>query len=109
MAVKKVKGRVDKGRAVSSRSAPVKTKASSKAKRVSKPIVKTKKLTGDVYYLSSKVIQDARPRDWNNLAKCAGRDLKGFWEAEANELEWFSKWKKVLDDSKKPFFKWFTG
>lgn len=109
MAVKKVKGKAVKGKAVSRKSAPAKTKASSKAKKVSKPIVKTKKLTGDVYYPSSKVIQEARLKDWDKLAKSAGKDLKGFWEAEANELEWFSKWKKVLDDSKKPFFKWFTG
>jgi acetyl-CoA synthetase len=24
-------------------------------------------------------------------------------------LEWFKKWDKVLDDSNKPFFKWFVG
>ena len=28
---------------------------------------------------------------------------------EANELHWFKKWDKVLDDSKKPFYKWFIG
>ncbi|MBC7875577.1 MAG: acetate--CoA ligase [Anaerolineales bacterium] len=64
---------------------------------------------GDVYYPSKKVLEEARLKDWDKLAKSAGKDLKGFWEAEAKELEWFSKWKKVLDDSKKPFFKWFTG
>ena len=29
--------------------------------------------------------------------------------SKPNELEWFQKWDKVLDDSNKPFFKWFTG
>ena len=29
--------------------------------------------------------------------------------AEADELEWYKPWSKVLDDSKKPFFKWFVG
>jgi acetyl-CoA synthetase len=32
-----------------------------------------------------------------------------FWADMAGELEWFSPWEKVLDESNKPFFKWFTG
>ena len=44
---------------------------------------------------------------------CARRkartDLQGFWARRAKELEWFQKWDKVLDDSNKPFFKWFVG
>lgn len=98
MAVKKVK----KTKTVSRKSAPVKKKTS----KVASP---KKKLSGEVFYPSKQVLEEARLKDWDKLAKSAGKDLKGFWEAEANELEWFSKWKKVLDDSKKPFFKWFTG
>jgi acetyl-CoA synthetase len=79
------------------------------ASRKSAPVKKAKKLSGEVFYPSKQVLAEARVKDWGKLAKSAGKDLKGFWEAEANELEWFSKWKKVLDDSKKPFFKWFTG
>jgi len=67
------------------------------------------KLHGEVFYPSKQVVEQARLKDWDKLAKSARKDLKGFWESEAKELEWFSKWKKVLDDSKKPFFKWFTG
>jgi acetyl-CoA synthetase len=99
MAIKKVKSKAAKSKAVSRKSAPIKKKS----------MVARKKLTGDVYYPSKQVIEEARLKDWDKLAKSAGKDLKGFWESEANELEWFSKWKKVLDDSKKPFFKWFTG
>jgi acetyl-CoA synthetase len=36
-------------------------------------------------------------------------DPKAFWEAAARELDWFAPWTKVLDDSAKPFFKWFVG
>ncbi|MBL8098333.1 MAG: acetate--CoA ligase [Anaerolineales bacterium] len=78
-------------------------------KKVVKATKKGKKMSGEVFYPSKQVLEEARLKDWDKLAKSAGKDLKGFWEAEANELEWFSKWKKVLDDSKKPFFKWFTG
>ncbi|HMD81663.1 MAG TPA: AMP-binding protein, partial [Anaerolineales bacterium] len=70
---------------------------------------KSVKMHGEVYYPPKHVVEQARLKDWDKLAKSARRDLKGFWESEAKELEWFSKWKKVLDDSNKPFFKWFTG
>ena len=80
-------------------------------KQVTKPKARKKamKLHGEVFYPSKQVVEQARLKDWDKLAKSARKDLKGFWESEAKELEWFSKWKKVLDDSKKPFFKWFTG
>ncbi len=32
-----------------------------------------------------------------------------FWSDQANELEWYQKWDKVLDDSQAPFYKWFVG
>ncbi len=67
------------------------------------------KLEGDVYYPSDAVKQQARLKNWDELAAFAAKDLEGFWAKEAEELEWYKKWDKVLDDSKKPFFKWFTG
>jgi len=35
--------------------------------------------------------------------------IEAWWEKWANELFWFKKWSKVLDDSKPPFYKWFVG
>ena len=35
-------------------------------------------------------------------------DMDGFWSDEAKNLHWFKPWTKVLDESKKPFFKWFA-
>jgi hypothetical protein len=46
------------------------------------------------------------------IAAGAGPGMKnpeGFWAERAEELEWFEKWDKVLDDSNKPFYKWFVG
>ncbi|MBN2536894.1 acetate--CoA ligase [candidate division WOR-3 bacterium] len=37
------------------------------------------------------------------------QDHDWYWGEQARELEWFKPWDKVLDDSKAPFFKWFTG
>lgn len=67
------------------------------------------KLEGEVYYPSDEVINRARLKDWEALARSAHDDLEGFWAKEAEELEWFQKWTKVLDESKKPFYQWFVG
>jgi acetyl-CoA synthetase len=73
------------------------------------PAKSARKMSGEVYYPSQEVIDQARLKDWDALAASAEKDLEGFWAKEAEELEWYSKWDKVLDDSNKPFFKWFTG
>jgi acetyl-CoA synthetase len=39
----------------------------------------------------------------------AAADALGWWEAQAQELEWFQRWTRVLDDENPPFYKWFTG
>ncbi|MEW6511006.1 MAG: acetate--CoA ligase [Bacteroidota bacterium] len=67
------------------------------------------KLTGDVYYPSEEVLRQAHVTDWDALATAAEKDLEGFWAKEANELHWFENWDKVLEQDKKPFYKWFTG
>ena len=64
---------------------------------------------GEVYYPTAEVIAQARVKDWDALAKTALADPQAFWAREAEELEWYRRWDKVLDDSKKPFFKWFAG
>ena len=66
-------------------------------------------LEGEVFHPSPEVIANARVKDWDALARKAKDDLEGFWAAEAEELEWYKPWTKVLDDSNKPFFKWFAG
>ena len=68
-----------------------------------------KKLSGDVYYPSDDVIKNANVPDWEALNKEAVEDYESFWAKRADELHWFEKWDKVIDDSEKPFFKWFTG
>ena len=91
------------------KSTPVKKASARKTTPKTTARKKSVKMHGEVYYPPKHVVEQARLKDWDKLAKSARRDLKGFWESEAKELEWFSKWKKVLDDSNKPFFKWFTG
>ena len=37
------------------------------------------------------------------------RDPEGFWGEAAEAIHWYKKWDKVLDDSNKPFYRWFKG
>ncbi len=67
-----------------------------------------KKLSGEVFYPSKQVIKHANAK-CEQLYKSADEDYEGFWAREAKNLKWFKKWTQVLDDSNKPFFKWFTG
>ncbi len=32
-----------------------------------------------------------------------------FWAEAAEDIDWFEKWDRVLDDSRPPFFRWFAG
>ncbi len=36
-------------------------------------------------------------------------DPDGFWAEAAEAITWTKRWDKVLDDSNKPFYRWFTG
>ncbi len=36
-------------------------------------------------------------------------DPEGFWGEAAKEIDWYKPWDKVLDDSNKPFYRWFSG
>jgi len=36
-------------------------------------------------------------------------DPQGFWDEAAKEITWFEPYKKVLDDSNPPFYRWFSG
>ncbi len=68
-----------------------------------------KPLSGEVFYPTDEVVRHAHVKHWEKMRDEAERDLEGFWAKEANELHWFEHWDAVLDDSKKPFYKWFTG
>jgi len=37
------------------------------------------------------------------------QDPEGFWAEAAGDVDWIKPWDKVLDDSDKPFYRWFVG
>ncbi len=62
-----------------------------------------------MYYPSKEVIKKAIVKEYDSLYKKSIENREEFWASEAKHLEWYRKWDKVLDDSEKPFYKWFTG
>ena len=37
------------------------------------------------------------------------QDPEAFWGEAGNAIDWYKRWDKVLDDSRAPFYCWFTG
>jgi acetyl-CoA synthetase len=67
-------------------------------------------LSGDVYYPSPEVINNAHIPSYEALNARAEADLSAFWgQVAAENFEWFEPWEQVLDDSNAPFYKWFAG
>lgn len=62
----------------------------------------------EMYNPIPEVIEKARIPDWDAARAEADRDMEGFWEQQARELEWFEPWSKVLD-WQPPFAQWFVG
>ncbi len=46
---------------------------------------------------------------YDELFQRSIKDPAGFWGEAAQAITWDRKWDKVLDDSNKPFYRWFTG
>jgi len=46
---------------------------------------------------------------YENAFQQSIEDPDTFWAAAAEDCHWYKKWDKVLDDSNKPFYRWFTG
>ena len=63
-------------------------------KRIFKPTVET--------------VERAHVKNWETEIE-KGKDFEKYWEEKAEDLEWFQKWDQVLDESNKPFYKWFVN
>ncbi|ADL58261.1 acetyl-CoA synthetase [Methanothermobacter marburgensis str. Marburg] len=54
------------------------------------------------------IVEEAHIKNWEaELEK--GKDHEKYWAEKAKSFEWFRKWDKVLDESNKPFYKWFVN
>ncbi len=46
---------------------------------------------------------------YSEVYQKACRNPEEFWAEIAENVHWYKKWDKVLDDSDKPFYRWFSG
>ncbi len=46
---------------------------------------------------------------YDRLFQQSINDPDGFWGEAARDIIWSKRWDRVLDDSNKPFYRWFTG
>ena len=65
--------------------------------------------TSEWYHPSADMVKQANVQDYEAEYERAMKDPEAFWADCAEKLEWYQKWDKVLDDSNKPFYKWFVG
>jgi acetyl-CoA synthetase len=63
----------------------------------------------EIYPPSNAIVKKAKIRNYEKLYEESVKNPEKFWEKEASHLHWYKKWDSVLDDSNKPFYKWFTG
>jgi acetyl-CoA synthetase len=61
-----------------------------------------------IFYPSKEILKKILIKDYEKVYQESIKNPEKFWEKEANELEWFKKWDKVLD-WQPPFAKWFIG
>ncbi len=64
---------------------------------------------GEVYLPTPEIVSAAHVPDWEALSAEADANYVKFWEDRARELAWHAPWQQVLDESNKPFYKWFVG
>lgn len=63
----------------------------------------------NLFHPPKHIVRKANIKDYDKTYERSITDREGFWAEEAKKLKWYKKWKTVLDDSEKPFYKWFTG
>jgi len=63
----------------------------------------------EIFNPSKEITKNANVKEYDKLYKYSIENREKFWAEQAEELEWYKKWDKVLDESEKPFYKWYTG
>jgi acetyl-CoA synthetase len=62
-----------------------------------------------IYYPHKLALDRAKIKSYDDFYKKATDNPLEFWENHARELHWFKRWDAILDDSNKPFYKWFIN
>ncbi|NDJ84886.1 MAG: acetate--CoA ligase [Chloroflexi bacterium] len=65
--------------------------------------------TGEWYHPDEELVKNTHVPDYDALYQEAMTDIEAFWAKQAEALEWYEPWERVLDSSEAPFYKWFIG
>jgi len=49
------------------------------------------------------------PAEFEALYRRSLENPDAFWAEAAEDIHWYKRWNRVLDDSNKPFYRWFVG
>jgi len=63
----------------------------------------------NMYFPSEDIINQANVKEYEKTYAFSIEHRDQFWAEQAEHLDWYKKWDKVLDDTDKPFYKWFQG
>ncbi|MFZ0389953.1 MAG: acetate--CoA ligase [Calditrichia bacterium] len=63
----------------------------------------------ELYYPAESIVKNANVKDYDSLYRHSVTNREQFWAEQAEELDWYQKWDKVLDSENAPYYKWFTG
>ncbi len=66
-------------------------------------------LESEIFHPSKEIVENAQIKEYETLYKRSIEDREGFWEEQAESLEWYKRWDKVLDASNPPFYQWYVG
>ena len=47
--------------------------------------------------------------NYESVYQSALQDPEGFWARAAEDIHWYKKWDRVLDDTDAPYYRWYTG
>lgn len=61
-----------------------------------------------IFKPSVETVERAHVKNWETELE-KGKDFKKYWAEKAEQFEWFQQWDEVLDESNKPFYKWFVN
>ena len=69
----------------------------------------TENQNDQIFNPSQSTIDAANVSEYDKMYEYSVNNREEFWAEQAETLEWYQKWDKVLDSSNAPFHKWFVG
>ncbi len=69
----------------------------------------TENQNNEIFNPPQSIVDAANIAEYDKMYEYSVNNREEFWAEQAETLEWYKKWDKVLDSSKAPFYKWFVG